>query len=64
MVDETEDTDVFQDHTETRSCTRKEGESSCHVCLRKLDHSEISATDNFIQWYFFFAYAKRSSMQG
>ncbi|XP_075623870.1 uncharacterized protein LOC142604009 isoform X2 [Balearica regulorum gibbericeps] len=24
MVDETEDTDVFQDHTETRSCTRKE----------------------------------------
>lgn len=35
MVDGTEDIDVFQDHTETRSCTREEGESSYYVRLRK-----------------------------
>ena len=56
MVGETEDVDVFQDHAETRSCTRKEGESSHHVCLGKLDHSEISATDHFILQNFFFTY--------
>lgn len=36
VVDETEDIDVFQDHRETRSCTREKGESSCYVYLRKV----------------------------
>lgn len=45
MVDETEYVDIFQDHTESRSCTGKEGRSNYQVCLRNLDHSEISTTD-------------------